>query len=172
MLDTARNDSLSHRDANCAADALMLLLRGRSSSSNKVAHISSSNCAIAAAFAFSSCWSLILGGSKMGYSRGRWGLWGGSDEGDRGFGGQASTGFGTVAMECLERESLENCPASNHRYEELIEAPPPPNLNYQQLRSLSPIHNCKFLYLSQQILTCLPYVFKTVIRQTSLWLEM
>ena len=66
MLGAAGNDSLSHRDANCAADALMLLLRGRSSSSNRVAHISSSNCAIAAAFAFARRWSLISSGSKMG----------------------------------------------------------------------------------------------------------
>ena len=66
MLDTAGNDSSSHRDANCAADALMLLLRGRSSSSNRVAHSSLSNCAIAADFAFARRWSLISGGSKMG----------------------------------------------------------------------------------------------------------
>ena len=66
MLNAARNDSLLHRDTNCAAEAVMLLQRGRSSSSNKAAYMSSSYYAIVTAFAFVSLWSLILGGSKMG----------------------------------------------------------------------------------------------------------
>ena len=48
MSNTAGNNSLSHRDANCAAEAFMLLLRGRSSSSTKTAYMSLSYCAIAA----------------------------------------------------------------------------------------------------------------------------
>ena len=70
MLDRTGNDSLSHRDVNCAAEALILLLRGTSSSSNRVAHSSSSNCAIAAAFAFARRWSLISCGSKNGVETG------------------------------------------------------------------------------------------------------
>ena len=50
--------------------------------------------------------------------------------------------------------------SSNHRYEEANGAPPPPTLNYQHSRSLSPIYNRKFHYLFLFILTCLPYVFK------------
>ena len=65
MLNAAGNDSLSHRDANCAAEALMLSLRGRSSSSNKAAYMSLSYCAIAAAFAVASLCSFILGESKI-----------------------------------------------------------------------------------------------------------
>ena len=41
--------------------------------------------------------------------------------------------------------------ATNHRYEEPIEAPPSPYLNYQHSQSLSPIYNRKFLYLSQNV---------------------
>ena len=66
MLNTTGNDSLLHRDANYAAEALMLLLRGRSSSSTKAAYMSLSYCAIDAAFAFASLCNFILGESKMG----------------------------------------------------------------------------------------------------------
>ena len=71
MLDMAGKDSSSHRDANRAADALMLSLRGRLlSSSNRAVRSSLSNCAKATAFSFARCWSLISGGSKMGQKRG------------------------------------------------------------------------------------------------------
>ena len=66
MLDTAGKDLSSHKNVNRADDALMLLLRGRSSSSNRAVHSSSSNCAMAAAFSFASRCNLILVGSKMG----------------------------------------------------------------------------------------------------------
>ena len=68
MLNTARNDSLSHRDANWAAnwaaEALMLPLRGELSSSFRAVYILSSYCAIAAAFSFAILCNFILGGSK------------------------------------------------------------------------------------------------------------
>ena len=66
MLTTAENDSLSHRDATWATEALILLLRGKSSSSTREAYILSSYCAIAAAFSFAILCNLILGGSQMG----------------------------------------------------------------------------------------------------------
>ena len=66
MLNTAGKDSLSHRDANWAAEALMLSLRGESSSVSRVAYILLSYCVIAAAFSVTICCNFILGGSKMG----------------------------------------------------------------------------------------------------------
>ena len=67
MLDTVGKDSSSHSDAKRAADALMLSLGGRSSSSSNMAvHSLSSNCARAAAFSFARRCNLISGGSKMG----------------------------------------------------------------------------------------------------------
>ena len=66
MLNTAGNDSLSHRNANYAAEAFMLSLRGELSSSIRAAYISLSCCAIAAAFSFAILCNFILGGSKMG----------------------------------------------------------------------------------------------------------
>ena len=52
-----------------------------------------------------------------------------------------------------------NHSSSNHQYEELIDVPPPPNLSHQYSQSLSPIPNCKFLYMPQYpSIHAVPYV--------------
>ena len=63
MLNAAGNDSSLHRDVNCAAKAMMLSLRGRSSSSNKEAYMSLLYCAIATSFAFASLLDLQVFGA-------------------------------------------------------------------------------------------------------------